>query len=82
MDAGLWAQLSPERVAVVEQLQDLLRRLEAARADTFQVAEGSGAVVGEGSRLYAEGLTKIYRRRKVVNEVDIAVEQGRPPRST
>lgn len=29
-----------------------------------------------GSRLWAEGLTKIYRTRKVVNEVDIAVEQG------
>jgi lipopolysaccharide export system ATP-binding protein len=30
----------------------------------------------EGSRLYAEGLTKIYRKRKVVDEVDIRVRQG------
>jgi lipopolysaccharide export system ATP-binding protein len=29
-----------------------------------------------GSRLSAEGLTKIYRKRKVVNDVAIAVEQG------
>ncbi|MGD2044590.1 MAG: LPS export ABC transporter ATP-binding protein [Gemmatimonadota bacterium] len=29
-----------------------------------------------GSRLWAEGLTKIYRGRKVVNDVDISVEQG------
>jgi lipopolysaccharide export system ATP-binding protein len=31
---------------------------------------------GDGSRLWAEGLTKIYRGRKVVNDVDIAVQQG------
>ncbi|MGD8319108.1 MAG: LPS export ABC transporter ATP-binding protein [Gemmatimonadota bacterium] len=37
--------------------------------------EGSAEVPGE-SRLYAEGLTKIYRRRRVVSEVDIAVRQG------
>lgn len=29
-----------------------------------------------GSRLWAEGLTKVYKGRKVVNEVDISVEQG------
>ena len=29
-----------------------------------------------GSRLRADGLTKIYRGRKVVNDVDISVEQG------
>ncbi|MFC1662067.1 ABC transporter ATP-binding protein, partial [Gemmatimonadota bacterium] len=29
-----------------------------------------------GSRLYAEGLTKIYRKRKVVNDVAISVRQG------
>ncbi|MGD2070026.1 MAG: LPS export ABC transporter ATP-binding protein [Gemmatimonadota bacterium] len=35
------------------------------------VAPSSG-----GSRLRAEGLTKIYRKRRVVNEVDIEVTQG------
>ncbi len=30
----------------------------------------------EGSRLFAEGLTKIYRKRKVVDEVGIRVRQG------
>ncbi|MFQ5536584.1 MAG: LPS export ABC transporter ATP-binding protein [Gemmatimonadota bacterium] len=30
----------------------------------------------DGSRLHAEGLTKIYRRRKVVNDVHIGVHQG------
>ena len=31
---------------------------------------------GTESRLSGEGLTKIYRRRKVVNEVDLTVRQG------
>jgi len=33
-------------------------------------------MTAEGSRLRAEGLTKTYRGRKVVNDVDIAVQQG------
>jgi len=33
-------------------------------------------VTAEGSRLWAKGLTKSYRGRKVVNDVDIAVQQG------
>ena len=32
--------------------------------------------VQEPSRLYAEGLTKVYRKRAVVQEVDISVKQG------
>ena len=76
MDASLWSQVVPERIAVVEQLQDAIRRLEAARAEAFQVAEGDGVVQTNGSRLYAEDLTKVYRRRKVVDEVDISVTQG------
>ena len=33
-------------------------------------------MTAEGSRLWAKGLTKSYRGRKVVNDVDIAVQQG------
>jgi len=29
-----------------------------------------------GSRLYGRGLTKVYKRRRVVDDVDISVEQG------
>ena len=76
LDGDLWGQVAPERIAVVEQLQDAIRRLEGARAETFQVSEGATTPDMNGSRLYAEGLTKVYRRRKVVDEVDISVQQG------
>jgi len=33
-------------------------------------------VSAEGSRFWAKGLTKAYRGRKVVNDVDISVQQG------
>jgi lipopolysaccharide export system ATP-binding protein len=40
-------------------------------------ADSSGLPMREGSSiLRAEGLTKVYQRRKVVNEVDIQVAQG------
>jgi lipopolysaccharide export system ATP-binding protein len=34
------------------------------------------SVTTQGSRLRADGLTKVYRGRKVVNDVDISVQQG------
>ena len=36
----------------------------------------SGPTDKNASRFFCEGLTKIYRRRKVVNEVELAVTQG------
>ena len=42
---------------------------------TTRPAEGDVVVRGS-SRLWAEGLTKIYRKRKVVDDVDVSVEQG------
>ena len=33
-------------------------------------------VTANGSRLWAEGLTKVYRNRRVVDDVDISVTQG------
>ena len=36
----------------------------------------ASAALEEPSRLYARGLTKIYRKRAVVQSVDISVEQG------
>jgi lipopolysaccharide export system ATP-binding protein len=75
LDAALWAALSPERAAVLAELDAVVRTLEDARAHAFRL-EGEPPSVGEGSRLDAEGLTKVYRRRQVVSEVDISVRQG------
>ena len=36
----------------------------------------SGPTDKNASRFFCEGLTKIYRGRKVVNEVELAVTQG------
>jgi len=72
---GLWAGVVEDPPALVEHLEGVVRGLEAQRARMYRVPEADEGVV-DGSRLYAEGLTKIYRRRKVVNEVDIGVQQG------
>jgi len=44
-----------------------------ADSESFPIQPDGGAV---GSRLYAEGLTKIYSKRKVVNQVALSVRQG------
>ena len=43
--------------------------------DAENPGEGS-RLSGEGSVLSGKGLTKIYKRRKVVNEIDLTVRQG------
>src|SRR6185436_16477907 len=46
-------------------------------ADAAHSAETAGAVpVAAGSVLSARGLTKSYRRRRVVDQVDVDVKQG------
>jgi lipopolysaccharide export system ATP-binding protein len=44
--------------------------------ESVQAAESTGARVAGGSVLGARGLTKIYRRRTVVSEVDLDLRQG------
>jgi len=76
VDPDLWADVSGDRDNVRAHLSDVVRHLETLRAHAFDVsAEEIGREGGE-SRLNAEGLTKIYRRRTVVSEVDISVRQG------
>ena len=65
----IWAEIEPERASTVEYLETAVRNLlnsEVRRPDW----------VRGGSTLRAEGLVKAYRKRKVVNEVDINVSQG------
>ncbi len=74
-DVQLWAAMGTEVDVIAEEVEMTSQRLAAARAAQRAVVPGSGLVEG-GSRFRAEGLTKIYRRRKVVNDASIAVRQG------
>ena len=74
-NAELWAEIEPRREELLDRLDELVKELEARRAEAFRV-EDTAAPLVDGSRLSGVGLTKIYKRRKVVNEVDIAVRQG------
>jgi lipopolysaccharide export system ATP-binding protein len=62
---GLWAELGPDRTRVVHRL----RESGGQRASSPEVMAGS-------SVLEATGLVKIYRRRKVVNDVALRLQQG------
>jgi lipopolysaccharide export system ATP-binding protein len=75
LDTGLASDLPAHREAVLAELDETLRRLRRARAVAY-APHVEVAHAGGDSRLWAEGLTKVYKRRRVVNEVDIAVRQG------
>jgi lipopolysaccharide export system ATP-binding protein len=62
---GLWAELGPDRTRVVHRL----RASGGQRVSSPEVMTGS-------SVLEATGLVKIYRRRKVVNDVALRLQQG------
>jgi lipopolysaccharide export system ATP-binding protein len=66
----LWRWMQSDVSATRGELMEVA--LEALKA-----AEGlSTAAVAKGSTLVAEGLTKSYRRRRVVDKVDLEVNQG------
>jgi lipopolysaccharide export system ATP-binding protein len=73
---GPWAEIGGERALLLSRLESVVRDLEEARAEVYQVASEAPPALSDASRLHAEGLTKAYRRRKVVDDVDIAVQQG------
>jgi len=66
----LWGELGDARAAARTDL--LERALEAYRAAEAPVEH----VVREGSTLGARGLVKSYRRRRVVNDVSLEVNEG------
>jgi lipopolysaccharide export system ATP-binding protein len=69
VDPQSWAELAPERASHVERLESAARSL--------LIAESTPAPwISDGSTLTASGLVKAYRKRKVVNEVDVTVSQG------
>jgi lipopolysaccharide export system ATP-binding protein len=78
VNPDLWPVLSQDRDGLIAALEDVLGLADdpiAGSAVPEAVIPGAALVEG-GSRFHGEGLTKIYRRRKVVNEADLAVQQG------
>ena len=68
----VWATLSDSRQQVREELMSLaLAALQASEAPVMRQA-----VEPSGSILEGRGLTKSYRRRKVVDDVDVSLRQG------
>jgi len=65
-----WVVLAPEREALIGRLVDLA-------VERVAEAESPGAAPApSGSILNGLGLTKVYRRRRVVDDVDVALQQG------
>ena len=65
-----WASLAPERAPLAE-------RLVALAIERLTEAETAGEAPGaSGSVLAGRGLTKVYRRRRVVDDVHVALQQG------
>ena len=78
IESGLWGALAPDRdglVAAIEEAIGVGETSPGAPGAPEPIVPGAALVEG-GSRFYGEGLTKIYRRRKVVNEADLSVQQG------
>ena len=70
--AETWTEVAADRVGVADRLLDAAERA-LARAES---ASGEHVAVTGGSRLEAQGLVKIYKGRRVVNDVSVQLEQG------
>ncbi len=75
----MWEAIAPRKEAALATLEGAVRNLllsaEPAAGGAPAGAQQHGRVAG-GSRLTARGLVKVYRKRKVVNEVDLDLRQG------
>ncbi len=76
---AVWEAIAPRKEAALATLEGAVRNLllsaEPAAGGAPAGAQQHGPVAG-GSRLTARGLVKVYRKRKVVNEVDLDLRQG------
>ncbi len=75
LDAGLWAELAAERTRLVEKIEAMAVVLQHKFGVLAGEASDNGAPAPV-SRFVGIGLTKSYGGRKVVDDVDIALEQG------
>ena len=71
LDPELWEKVAPRRPRVAE----LLRHTSEFPAAPVRQTPAA-APVAEGSVLEARGLVKMYRRRRVVNDVALRLQQG------
>lgn len=67
---SLWKDIAPNRVEVAERLR------ETGEHSRLLLSTPPRPMLVGGSVLEAEGLTKIYRGRKVVNNVALRLQQG------
>jgi lipopolysaccharide export system ATP-binding protein len=73
----VWAEIEAERARVIRHLETAVRNLlNTGSRRGEQLGELPKSWLKEGSTLRAVSLSKAYRKRKVVNEVDISVSQG------
>lgn len=79
----LWSELAERRSSLAEMLRETGEHAVVEPAAVPGVAVASGfapafapAPLAGGSVLEATGLVKMYKRRKVVNDVDLRLQQG------
>jgi lipopolysaccharide export system ATP-binding protein len=73
VEPAFWADVRGIRENVVQQLWQTGEHVAVSHRTT---PSGHAAVVAGGSVLAAEGLVKMYRRRRVVNDVALRLQQG------
>lgn len=71
----LWREIAASRTQIAAELRETGEHHSARATRPSGEAAAIGAVPG-GSTLSAEGLVKIYRRRRVVNDVALRLQQG------
>jgi lipopolysaccharide export system ATP-binding protein len=70
IEPSAWLEIAPLREQVAE------AAFRTGEHSHQQLARQSGEHRAQGSVLEAEGLTKMYRKRKVVNDVALRLQQG------
>jgi len=73
-EPGVASEIDRNRPRIIERLDARMVRLEEERATRF--TGSTGPRVAGTSRLSGEGLTKVYQRRRVVDDVHIDVSQS------
>ena len=77
IDASIWADLEPVREGVLAELETVVRILSGDDGrPPVQPRPEDAPRRRTDSTLRADSLVKIYRKRKVVNEVSVKVSQG------